>query len=109
MDLLGMLGLRPRYCTTCGDAMVSATYTDGFSSKTGQPIVRSWWKCPRSDDDMAPLGANCHRPSPFACAIERNAYYVDHRPSRGACPHVRVSEKGDRCWGKDGALITGVA
>lgn len=103
----------PEHCERCGDAFVEDTYHDGYSRRDGSERRRRWRRCPRSDGwegigSLRRVGqrGRCMPPPHFACANEKRAYYREHRPWRGACTHVRVSENGGMCWGEYGGLIT---
>ena len=96
----------------CGDALVEATYSDGFR-RNGSQIVKRWSKCPRSIDDRPDWferyqQGRCTPLYPMACANEVRAWN-EHRPWWGACGHYSVSEDGSQCWDKNGSLITGGA
>lgn len=102
---------RPQHCETCGDEFVVATYVDGHRRSDGTQIVRSWKRCPRSDDDRPrysryhQVGA-CHPPYPMSCVVQKQAYYRDHRPWWTACEHASVDHDGSACWARDGRQIT---
>lgn len=108
--ILGLFKRRPKHCMTCGDEFVRAMYRDGYRTSDGTPIIRSWWKCPRSDDQKPDYldrwqEGRCSGLHPFACAVEVAAYRA-HLPSWRACQHYSVSEQGDSCKTKEGRFIT---
>lgn len=111
MRIFGFGG--PEHCTTCGDAFIEVSYTDGFH-RDGTPNIRRWKKCPRNPDrtydylERHQVG-RCMRPPHFACINERRAYFVEHRPWERACSHYSVSDDGKTCRLRDGTIVTGQA
>ena len=109
---LGFFGrlFGPEHCSMCGDEFITASYSDGFR-RDGTPIVRTWRKCPRSDDRRPDVFERYQqgRCTPLhygVCAVQEAAYR-NHRPWWSSCVHHSVSEDGDACWAKDGRQITG--
>jgi len=99
----------PTHCTSCGDAFVESEYRDGFDGRTGRPIIRRWWHCPRSLDDRPDrwTDGTC-RLAPWSCAVQL-LEYRSHRPPR--CPHDRsqglLNDVARACWLGDRQITEG--